>query len=47
MHKKSVVLFAFIGYPEVFDYLIYPITTNKAHAYRRSVVALLWVDFFY
>lgn len=46
MHKKSVVLFAFIGYPEVFDYLIHPITTSKAHAYNGgSAVALLWMDF--
>ena len=43
MHKKSVVLFAFIGYPEVFDYLFIPITTSKAHAYiGGSAVALLW-----
>ena len=28
-HKKSVALFVFIGTFEVFDYLIYPITTIK------------------
>ena len=26
-HKKSVELLVFIGFPEVFDYLIYPTTT--------------------
>lgn len=33
---SSVVLFAFIGILEVFDYLILPNTTSKAHAYWRE-----------
>lgn len=34
--KKAWHFFAFIGYSEVLDYLIYPITTSKAHASRRE-----------
>ncbi len=34
--KKRGTFFALIGYSEVLDYLIYPITTSKAHAYWRE-----------
>jgi hypothetical protein len=37
MHiKKAWHFFAFIGTFEVFDYLIHPITTSKAHASWRE-----------
>ena len=35
-HKKSVALYVFIGFLEVLDYLILPITTSKAHAFWRE-----------
>jgi hypothetical protein len=34
--KKAWHFFAFIGFLEVFDYLILPITTSKAHAFWRE-----------
>ncbi len=41
--KKAWHFFAFIGIFEVFDYLTFPITTSKAHAFNGgSAVASLW-----
>ena len=34
--KKAWHYFAFIGCSEVFDYLPFPITTSKAHAFWRE-----------
>ena len=43
--KKAWHYFAFIGFLEVFDYLILPITTIQPTPIGGSVVALLWEDF--
>jgi len=41
--KKAWHSFVFIGFLEVFDYLTFPTTTSKAHAFHGgSAVALLW-----
>lgn len=44
--KKAWHFFAVISCSEVFDYLQFLITTNKAHASGGSVAASFWELFF-